>query len=312
MSQPNSVQPLSPVPTWASEALYLDRLSSADENGIYSTSLRSTLSAEFHDGLAQGPALRELESKRFHLANWEGPLYRAGLEKLMGAAQMDGFVFDAGCGDGRFTAWLLDQGFRRIVAFDQHYGSLASLREYIVTIGREGDVVLVHGDLREIPLRTGIFDLGFAIGVLYYLGAEFEEGLESLARAIKPEGQLIDSQPSLPSAGLLALLFEGLDDFIDVVKERGWIERHGATKTSFRSFSDSELKRLYGAVGLHEAERHPLSLFPLILRILQVRGQIEEGALNERELEIRAALSLLDGSSESAGLILRKLIKVSY
>lgn len=119
----------------------------------------------------------ELEEERTSMATWFRP-HR--LDDLRGLT-----VVDAGCGMGRHMVISLRQGARRVVGVDlgdaveAAFGNTRDLERACV----------VQGDVCRLPLRHSAFDAGYSLGVLHHL-PEPREGLESLARHIKPGGWL--------------------------------------------------------------------------------------------------------------------------
>lgn len=92
-------------------------------------------------------------------------------------------VLDAGCGQGRFSRFMLEFGAGEVVAFD--------LSEAVnIARGRNlrgfGNAHVVQADIYHIPLKPG-FDLVLSIGVLHHL-PDPEGGFRSIAGLARPGG----------------------------------------------------------------------------------------------------------------------------
>lgn len=90
-----------------------------DEYGIVKGQVPLSLALEFHQKMPKGAVLRELQNKPLHLSHWEIPYYKTVITSYMQSIDPQlSIVADIGCGDGRFTEMLLEQGFNKIVASD--------------------------------------------------------------------------------------------------------------------------------------------------------------------------------------------------
>lgn len=293
------------IPTWAETAMDWSRVSRV-ETGIVCGAIQKSASSDFHDQLAKGPALRELQKTELTLAWWERPMYERLLTRWLADVPRDSVVVDWGCGDGRFVELLCRLDFTKIIAVEPHFGALNSLRNWAFESGNERKVAFVHSDIGGAPLTPGCADLALALGVLYYTNQEFESNLSAVVRSVKPGGNFIDSQPSLAGAATLALLYEGVDELITTISKCSWPERNGEKLSRFRAFGESEIEALYESAGLTELNRQSLSLLPILLRIEMVRGRISADELLARKDEIVDALYRCETETESAGLIARK------
>ncbi len=92
-------------------------------------------------------------------------------------------VLDAGCGQGRFSRFMLEFGAAEVVAFDLSeavdIAHRRNLREF-------GNAHVVQADIHHIPLKPG-FDLVLSIGVLHHL-PDPERGFKSIAGLARPGG----------------------------------------------------------------------------------------------------------------------------
>jgi SAM-dependent methyltransferase len=107
---------------------------------------------------------------------YEAPGLRALLPPLAGRR-----VLDAGCGGGRTSAWLVEQG-AEVVGVDVSEELLRLARE------RLPSATFVRGDLAEpLPFEDGSFDVAVASLVMHYL-RDWAPTLRELRRVLRPGG----------------------------------------------------------------------------------------------------------------------------
>jgi SAM-dependent methyltransferase len=94
-------------------------------------------------------------------------------------------VLEAGSGAGRFTEVLLQTG-AQIVSFDYSTAVDANASNQ----GKTKNLHLFQGDIFNIPLVEGTFDLVLCLGVIQHTPAP-AAAFRSLARQVKPGGRLV-------------------------------------------------------------------------------------------------------------------------
>ena len=93
-------------------------------------------------------------------------------------------VLDAGCGGGRY-ARLLGRFGAHVIGVD-----LSSAVEKAKSLCADlPNVAILQGDLTELPLAEGIFDMAFSIGVLHH-GPDPHKAFTEVAKRVKPGGKL--------------------------------------------------------------------------------------------------------------------------
>jgi SAM-dependent methyltransferase len=92
---------------------------------------------------------------------------------------------DAGCGEGRYTWHVANQG-AEVIGIDLSEGVSVAFRN---TLGLRGAHV-VQASLYQLPIRPGTLDFVFSTGVLHHL-PEPRRGFECLVPALKTEGRLM-------------------------------------------------------------------------------------------------------------------------
>jgi SAM-dependent methyltransferase/uncharacterized protein YbaR (Trm112 family) len=98
-------------------------------------------------------------------------------------------IFDAGCGNGRLTASLADFG-AEIVGMDLSAGvdkAQASKAKYAGS--REHFAHFIQGNVMELPVRPGSFDIIHSSGVLHHTPST-ERALASFLTAARPGGRV--------------------------------------------------------------------------------------------------------------------------
>jgi SAM-dependent methyltransferase len=96
-------------------------------------------------------------------------------------------VLDAGCGMGRNSYWCLKWGAKHVTAFDLDNRSLAATRKTLEEFKEK--ISVENKNIYDIPWENE-FDIVFSVGVIHHL-KEPEKALKSIAKALKPGGDLI-------------------------------------------------------------------------------------------------------------------------
>jgi ubiquinone/menaquinone biosynthesis C-methylase UbiE len=117
------------------------------------------------------------------------------------AIQHPGRILELGCGTGRIALPILKAG-RSIVGIDRSSAMLALARRRAKRTTARGRAWFVRADIRDLPLRSGGFDLVLApYGILQSLTRErdLRATLASVARVLRPGGLFgVDLVPDLP------------------------------------------------------------------------------------------------------------------
>jgi SAM-dependent methyltransferase len=93
-------------------------------------------------------------------------------------------VLDAGCGMGRHARQVAPHA-GTVVAVDFS----AAIEQASKNTAPLGNVACVQADLTRLPLRDGVFDFVYSLGVLHHI-ADTEGTLAGLVRKVKPGGRL--------------------------------------------------------------------------------------------------------------------------
>jgi SAM-dependent methyltransferase len=135
-----------------------------------------------------------------------------------------GRALDAACGTGRHTAHLLEGG-HEVTGVDGSPEMLELAR------ARAPEARFLEGDLRELPVDDGEFDLAVCALALGHFD-DLRAPVAELARAVRPGGSiaLSDLHPAMSVAGGQAL-FEAADGNLAFVREH--VHLHGEYLDAF-------------------------------------------------------------------------------
>lgn len=272
---------------WKDKILSKGRQYSIDPNGIVLSPISNTDSYLFHKNHTKGAYLRKLQDTQFHQIYWETPYYKKVLDQFLADYEFqDKVILDFGCGDGRFTQYLLKNGATKIVCVDFDYGTLASLSHYAAENNLNDKLLIIHSDFDNLFFEANEFDLILAIGVLYYLNDKYEASLQYFSTLMKTGGSLVTSDPDLEGSFLRMLMYESLNEAIQTFKSRRFKETKDDTVYRFRIFDEPEMLGIFSRANLKVVDRHRISLFHNLIRVLQLKGIIKEEELRANEKDV--------------------------
>jgi len=276
--------------------------------------IKESLALSFHERMPKGAALRELQDVHLHLSYWESKYYKNALNKFL--KDFDNrenmITLDVGCGDGRFVEYLLQNGFTKVIATDIDLRPLISLSKFVKEKNLEDRVMIIRCSANKIPIKKSKIDLILAIGVFYYMNEEFEESISESNRILKNNGILINSEPDLQGAVYKSFIFEGIDDFIENLKDKKFKEEKGETRYKFRLFEKKDIENVFSKSGFSVLGYHGLSLLPSILRIKMVRGELNSDEIKLREKELWKLFDFFDEFGTLYKHIIWKSKKVKF
>lgn len=93
-------------------------------------------------------------------------------------------VLDAGCGVGRYIDVIKDRG-AEIIGADYSYAIDVAQEN----LSGQGNVHLIQGDLFNLPLRDGLFDYVYSVGVLHHT-PDTKQGFQALVKKLAPGGRI--------------------------------------------------------------------------------------------------------------------------
>jgi SAM-dependent methyltransferase len=258
-----------------------------DNVPIYCLNFENSESYDFHKNHTNGAHLRELGKQKYHQIYWESPYYKKTLDKfLRGTELQNSLILDFGCGDGRFTDYLLDNKADKIICIDFDLNTLISLSHFINENVFSEKVILIHGDYDSIPFNKPIFDLILSIGVLYYLNNRYLDSLKCFKNLLSTDGILITSDPQLESFILRALIFDNLDVATQTFKSKCFKETKQDSGFKFRAFDETEWLILFREAKLKVLGKQNISFFHNLIRVLYLRGIITKSDLDRNNQAI--------------------------
>lgn len=101
-------------------------------------------------------------------------------------------ILDLGCGVGAQTIQLAKQTDGQILAVDNHQPYLGELRRRAEAAGVSEKIQAHLGDMANLGLDEGSFDLIWSEGALYVMG--FNNGLKACRRLLAPGGKMAVSE----------------------------------------------------------------------------------------------------------------------
>jgi SAM-dependent methyltransferase len=93
-----------------------------------------------------------------------------------------GRVLEVGCGWGELAEWIARETGAEVVAVD--------LSPRMVDLARERGVDACLGDVQDLQIDDGEFDVAVAAWMLYHV-PDLERGIAELARVLRPGGRLV-------------------------------------------------------------------------------------------------------------------------
>lgn len=256
----------------------------------------TTIGALFHDMRPKPAILRELSKDPLHQANWEMPSYLNFLDKCLQDKDIEGKVcLDVGCGDGRFTEYLLDRGAKSVYCVDSDIKPLRELENYSKKAGFFDKITLLHAGgeaLADIPDKS--IDVTLGIGVFYYLGELYESGIKEVNKKLKKGGILISSDPVIEGIALRSLIFESIEEMIENFEGKSFKEEAQETEFRFPLLSKVDLLSMYSRCGFVLEKIGGLSIFHQLIRIFFVRGIISNEQLTSNLSSLHSIFSSLE------------------
>jgi len=96
-------------------------------------------------------------------------------------------ILDAGCGNGRYTYEAGSRAKGLVIGIDIGYGSVSSA--YTNTEELE-NVIIMQGNLLDLPFKDGVINSAFSNGVLHHTG-DTEKAFNEVARTVATHGVFV-------------------------------------------------------------------------------------------------------------------------
>lgn len=266
-----------------------------NKNGIY---ISSTVEGK-HKKLQEevgGTNIQELESDKTSLPFWEKEYYYGRIKKYLKDVDKDSIILDVGCGDGRFTEMVLEMGFTNVFSLDSNINSLRRLKGRLGNKGTLSNVKIVHGDVLDMPFESNSFDVVLSIGVLYYLNEKYENGLKEIKRCMDGGGRLLETEPDKVGNAIKAILFDGVDRFIEVSRNNRFLEYFSGDPVELRCFGEDEIREIYQCIGFSLIDQESIPLIPSLLVIGSKHGIISSQKIKNNVDSIKEAIEVIEAN----------------
>lgn len=125
------------------------------------------------------------EENPFGVRDWSNPQeVEAGVEQdlkdLLAKTPKDALVGDIGAGSGRVSNYISLQGFTNVMSIDYALNS-------IKMVNQNSNNYCVWGNILQLPVATGTFDLAICTGVIHHT-PDPERAFSECCRVVKPGG----------------------------------------------------------------------------------------------------------------------------
>ena len=186
-------------------------------------------------------------------------LYAEELRRFVDYVREREAVLDVGCGDGRVYEIFRDKGVS-YAGVDLSEDVIAKAKARWAKEAADGKVAFEAGDLLDLPVEDGRFDVAVAAGILHHVpsAAYRAKALSELSRAVRPGGYVLIAVWNFWQPRHWGVLFHQMFG-----KKNGW--DFGDLKISWKkprfpryyhAFRAKELKMLCEAAGLEVVEQH--------------------------------------------------------
>lgn len=156
-------------------------------------------------------------------------------------------ILEVGCGDGRFTKYLLHSGYK-VTALDLSENIIDRIRQGIRGSQYEQNLKLCVGNLEKLPFPENTFDACVCVHVLHHTET-IEKSVGEMARVTKEGGIVgfIEPNPYCPYWYF----------FIPICKGRKWAIEKGLTRCS-----EKNLQKIMETSGLVSIGREKFGFIP--------------------------------------------------
>jgi len=269
-----------------------------DNNNIYVCLNSNAPGTKFHKERKKPSLLRKLSEDKYHQSNWESFDYFSYIKKQIEKLNVNELIcLDLGCGDGRFTEFLINLGVKKVVCVDSDYEALYELSQYS-KLKKFSDKIEIYNsgveDLSNIPNYN--YDLCLAIGILYYLGENYENGICEIYKKIKNNAILISSEPNIEAIALRSLVFDGLEEMLMNFLENS-MKEDNETNIRFPLLYKNEIKKMYLRSGFVFIDEGFITLFHQFLRIQLVKNNLSKESLEKNMNSLNDVFKKLSNDS---------------
>lgn len=284
------------------KSIFLDKLSEYDFlSGVYVSRDRS----QGDSGFWEKSIFAQRASVPYTTTWCEQSLGQDILKKALESSEvgLDSIVMDVGCGDGRYVRYLLDHGYKRIVALNYELEPLVSLRQGLSEDESER-VLLICADVMSHPLgyETADFILAWA---LFSSVPDFKAALDICIDILKPERYIFNAEPVLEHALVYSLVMGDHEEFLRCLNTKTRPIMWSAKDSRYRVFSMVELEDLMLNSRVEIVDRDGINVIPSLL----FGGVLANSdSLSEKEILWDALKDLKFGWNRQVTYLSRKIV----
>jgi SAM-dependent methyltransferase len=207
-------------------------------------------------------------------------------------------ILDLGCGTGRHLRALFELGARPV-------GLDLSVPLLLIAHDKSPLVPLVRGDMRRLPLRTGVFRAVLLMFTTFGYFRSHEEDLEvvrEIARVLAHEGTLVLDYVNVPYLRKTLIARSGRLIREMCAEEKRWIEPVGPflhKETRVGPMRDGSFRTYHERLRLYEREEIEAMLLENNLRIVARLGDYRGGEFDPELSPRFIVLAIRAGSARA-------------
>ena len=273
----------------------ISNISKLENSSIVLNKIEENLGTQFHDKKEKGANLRELSNLNHHQVKWETPFYENILKSYLNDLSRDSVIADLGCGDGRFIMFLLEMGFKNIVAIDAHLVPLLDLESHLKSNGLLDKVTIINSSLDNLPLVSSTIDAVLAINSIYYLGKNQDLARKEIIRSLKSGGTCIVTEHSFEAVLLRSLIFNDFDSFIKTFETKSFKETSAETQYWFPVTEEEDVVTAWENLGAKYICRKGISIFHQFVNLARYKNKIPEDSLVGHQSKLGRLFQYFEG-----------------
>lgn len=152
---------------------------------------------------------------------------RAQYHCVMTLIPPQGHILDIGFGNGRMLKRLLQKGYRNLYGTEISESCLSIVKRKLLWATQKGYVHLQRGTAEQLPYDASCMDCIYSINTIYFWHT-LHEGLQEIARVLKPQGTLMLACYDKKWMGRLPLAAHGfqlyeLEEICTALKRNGFM-----------------------------------------------------------------------------------------
>ena len=171
-------------------------------------------------------------------------------------------ILELGCGDGRFTKYILSLGFNNVVAVDLDLKNALKLRNRL-TPSERGKVIILCEDVSDLHLPSNTFDCIIAIYLVHIMYDKALEVFELMNKLLKIGGYLINVEAMFEGALIYSLICHDIEEFIRIADTQTKVV--DASPWRCPVFDNGEPEEVLEKAGFKLWYKYPISIYPSLI-----------------------------------------------